>query len=114
MKLIETLMTAIREIHERKRKFLVKPARNVTFAWPLEDASLMLAISQHYGKSSSSIGAEVFAPMMGDILMMLPANVREQIATDADRMIVEFIAKNKVKEEVNLTYWQDFNSKGPR
>ncbi|MNQ85196.1 hypothetical protein D3C85_1003490 [compost metagenome] len=110
MKLVENLLNAVRNLGAPK--VLAKPFRNVTFAWPVEDASLMLALSKHFNKSSSSIGTEVFAPMMGDIFNALPEEVREQIAKDADDLIVQFINKNQPTEPVNLTCWQDFNSRG--
>ncbi|MNG14089.1 hypothetical protein D3C84_978180 [compost metagenome] len=50
--------------------------------------------------------------MMGDIFNALPEEVREQIAKDADDLIVQFINKNQPTEPVNLTCWQDFNSRG--
>lgn len=110
MKFVENLLNAIRNLGAPK--VLAKPFRNVTFAWPVEDASLMLALSKHFNKSSSSIGTEVFAPMMGDILNALPEEVREQIAANADSIIVEFVAKYRPAEPVNLTCWQDFNARG--
>jgi hypothetical protein len=111
MKLFDIARAAMRDLQNRTSKALVKPARNVTFAWPLEDASLMLAFAQHYNKSASSIGAETFAPMMTELFRLLPESDRKEIAVEADRMIVKFIELNHCRESVNLTNWQDFNAR---
>lgn len=111
-KLQELLAGALQDLVSRKRKLLPKPFRGVSFAWPLEDACLLHAISDHYRKSNSSVGSDLFAPLMAEILNALPEEHQGAIAKAADDMIVDFVRKNNVEDPVNLTTWQDFLGPG--
>lgn len=104
----EILTQALQDVVRCKRKLLPKPSRGVSFTWPLEDASLMYALSRYYRKSNSTVGTELFAPLMAEILKMLPEKDQIAIAKLADEMIVDFMQSNTVEEPVNLTTWRDF------
>jgi hypothetical protein len=111
-KVQEILTGALHDLVTRKRKLLPRPFRGVSFAWPLEDACLMHAISKHYKKSNSAAGSDLFAPLMAEILNALPEEHQEAIAKAADDLIVEFVNSNVVEDPVNLTTWQDFLGPG--
>lgn len=88
--------------------------RTVSFACPVEEASMLHAIANHYKIPISQLGVGLFVPIITALFNEMDDTLKQKLAAEADDVTTAWVAKGGSVQVVpnvppiNQTFWRNY------